>query len=139
MIEIIQTARTLASRYDAWLCDVWGVIHNGRSAFPAARQALDAFKQSGGTVILITNAPRPHTEVAAQLVHYDVPASAYDAIVTSGDVTRHLITAAGDVPIFHLGPDRDRPVFDGLDVRLVEADDAELIVNTGLFDDYTET
>ncbi|MEO0619974.1 MAG: TIGR01459 family HAD-type hydrolase [Pseudomonadota bacterium] len=139
MIPVITSAHTLASDYDAWLCDIWGVVHNGRDPFVAAAEALVAYRAQGGTVVLITNAPRPNTEVAEQLVYYHLPDEAYDAIVTSGDVTRHLITERAGKPIFHLGPERDRPVFAGLDVTLVKADAAELIVNTGLFDDYTET
>ncbi|MEL7542922.1 MAG: TIGR01459 family HAD-type hydrolase [Pseudomonadota bacterium] len=139
MIPIITSAHTLAANYDAWLCDIWGVVHNGREPFAAAAEALVAYRAEGGTVVLITNAPRPNTEIAEQLVHYRLPDTAYDAIVTSGDVTRHLIAERAGQPIFHLGPERDRPVFEGLDVTLVDAGSAELIVNTGLFDDYTET
>jgi len=139
VIPILDGARDLARRYDAWLCDIWGVVHNGRDVFPEAHKALSAFREAGGTVILITNAPRPWSEIVPQLDNYGIPRSAYDGIVTSGDVTRHLIVENIERPVFHLGPPRDVPVFDGLDVRLVERGDAEIIVNTGLFDDYTET
>ena len=139
MIPILDSARELASNYDAWLCDIWGVVHNGRDAFPDAHKALSAFRESGGTVILITNAPRPWTEIVPQLDNYGVPKHAWDAIVTSGDVTRNLIVQVASRPVWHLGPPRDAPVFDGLDVQLVGEDKADVIVNTGLFDDYTET
>ncbi|MGI9408198.1 MAG: TIGR01459 family HAD-type hydrolase [Hyphomicrobiaceae bacterium] len=131
--------RELASNYDAVLCDIWGVVHNGRDAFPEAHKALSAFRKSGGTVVLVSNAPRPWTEIAPQLENYGVPDHAWDAIVTSGDVTRHLIEADIARPMFHLGPPRDKPVFAGLDVNLVGEDDAQVVVNTGLFDDHTET
>ena len=139
MIPIIEGARDLAGNYDAWLCDIWGVVHNGRDAFSEAHEALSAFRKTGGTVVLITNAPRPWTEIVPQLRNYGVPDDAFDGIVTSGDVTRELIARESGKPIFHLGPARDKPVFDGLDVEFSAESDATVIVNTGLFDDYTET
>ncbi len=139
MIPIIEGAESLAGHYDAWLCDIWGVVHNGRDAFPKAHEALSAFRKAGGTVVLITNAPRPWTEIVPQLKNYGVPDDAFDGIVTSGDVTRNLIVGETGKPVFHLGPARDAPVFAGLDVELVDKDSAEVIVNTGLFDDDTET
>ncbi|MGI9405772.1 MAG: TIGR01459 family HAD-type hydrolase, partial [Hyphomicrobiaceae bacterium] len=132
MIPILTGVRELASNYDAVLCDIWGVVHNGREAYPEAHHALSAYRKSGGTVVLITNAPRPWTEIAPQLENYGVPDHAWDAIVTSGDVTRHLIEADIARPMFHLGPPRDKPVFAGLDVNLVGEDDAQVVVNTGL-------
>ncbi len=89
-------------------------------------------------LILITNSPRPRGDVAAQLVGLGVPDETYDGMVTSGDVTRDLI-AAGPRRIFHLGPDRDRSIYDGLDVESVEEFDADAVVCTGLFDDEAET
>ena len=50
---------TLAGGYDVVLCDVWGVVHNGVAATPEACDALTRFRAGGGTVVLITNAPRP--------------------------------------------------------------------------------
>src|SRR5437879_11698259 len=78
---------TLAPRYDAVLCDVWGVVHNGIAAWPDATDALIRFRDQGGTVILISNAPRPGEWVVRQLDRFGVAREAYDAIVTSGDVT----------------------------------------------------
>src|ERR1700722_15324121 len=84
---------TLAPAYDVVLCDVWGVVHNSVVAFADACFALEAFRAQGGTVVLITNAPRPAEVVMALLDRLDVPRNAYDAIVTSGDVTRAVIAA----------------------------------------------
>jgi len=130
--------REIASRYDAILCDVWGVLHNGVAAWPDAIDALSAFRRQGGNVIMITNAPRPFGPVEAQLRSLGVPAGTYDAIVTSGDVTRNLISQMAR-RVFHIGPDRDHTLYDGLDVELVAMEDADSVVCTGLFDDRTET
>src|SRR3989337_478092 len=78
----------LADRYDLILCDVWGVLHNGVRAYEAASDALTRFRQKGGRVVLVSNAPRPGASVGAQLDGFGVPRTAYDAIVTSGDLTR---------------------------------------------------
>ncbi|MEP9389040.1 TIGR01459 family HAD-type hydrolase [Mesorhizobium sp. KR9-304] len=128
----------ISGRYAAILCDVWGVLHNGVSHFEAAAQALAAARERGLAAVMITNSPRPHDGVEAQFTTIGVPRSAWDRVVTSGDVTRDLI-AAGPRRIFLLGPERDLTLFDGLDVELVEEFEANGVVCTGLFDDEIET
>lgn len=134
----IERLDDIVDRYSAVFCDVWGVLHNGEIAFSAAAAALSAARARGVAVILITNAPRPHPGVIAQLAAIGVPADAWDRVVTSGDVTRELI-AEGPRKIFHLGPDRDLSIYDGLDVEIVEEFEADAVVSTGFFDDETET
>jgi len=134
----IGSLQDIEGRYGVILSDVWGVVHNGVRAFPDASQALAAARSRGLAVVLITNAPRPRAEVQAQLDILGVPRDAYDRIVTSGDVTRDLITE-GARKIFHIGPERDLSIYDGLDVELVEEFEALTVVCTGLFDDDTET
>ncbi|MEM7301651.1 MAG: TIGR01459 family HAD-type hydrolase [Pseudomonadota bacterium] len=128
----------IAPGYDHILCDVWGVIHNGRRSWSETSEALTRFRDQGGTVILITNAPRPAGPVQEQLDGLDVPRSAYDDIVTSGDVTRTLLAEA-EAPVFHLGPERDHTLYRGLDVHLSGEGEAQTVSCTGLFDDTTET
>src|SRR5688572_31166526 len=134
----IRSLAEISNRYAVILCDVWGVVHNGVRAFAAAAQALEAARARGIAVVLITNAPRPHEDVEAQLAALGVPAAAFDRVVSSGDVTRELI-AAGPRRIFHLGPERDMPLFEGLDAETVEEFEASVVVCTGLIDDETET
>ena len=138
MTERIHRLDDIAARYDAVLCDVWGVLHNGVDAFSEASDALIAARKAGLTVVLITNSPRPSPGVKTQLRLIGVPDEAYDGIVTSGDVTRRLI-AEGPKKVFLLGPERDLPLFDGLDVVLVSEAEAEVVVCTGFFDDNVET
>ena len=137
-IPIIDGIAALAPRYEAWLCDIWGVVHNGIAAFPAACEALTRYRASGGKVVLLTNAPRPSEIILGQLERLKVPSEAFDMVITSGDVTRGLVERSAK-PVFHIGPERDLPVFAGLDVSLVAEDEAEVVVCTGLFDDRTET
>jgi HAD superfamily hydrolase (TIGR01459 family) len=130
---------TLAADYDVVLCDVWGVIHNGVAAFPEACEALSRYRAGGGTVILITNAPRTGEAVSRQLDGLGVPREAYDGIVSSGDVTREVIAQRPGQSLFHLGPQRDISVFSGLDVRFAPVESADYVVCSGLFNDEVET
>ena len=128
----------LAPRYDVLLSDVWGVVHNGVEAFPHACDALVRARQGGAAVILITNAPRPSHVVARQLEKLHVPRDSYDAIVSSGDVTRAVIEARPGQSLFHLGPERDRSIFTGLDVRFAPLESADYVVCSGLDNDEIE-
>jgi HAD superfamily hydrolase (TIGR01459 family) len=131
---------TLAGDYDVALCDVWGVVHNGVVAAPEACDALTRFRERGGTVVLITNAPRPGERVARTILdRLGVPRAAYDGIVSSGDVTRALIAARGEARVFHIGPERDLPLFDGLAASMAPLERADYVVCSGLLDDTVET
>lgn len=135
---VIESLDALAAPYQTILCDVWGVVHNGVQAFPQAAAALSRMRAQGKAVVLITNAPRPHEAVEEQLRLLDVPDESWDRVVTSGDVTKNLIREAPR-RIFHIGPDRDLTLYDGIDVEMVEEFEADAVVCTGLFDDDTET
>jgi HAD superfamily hydrolase (TIGR01459 family) len=130
---------TIASAYDVLLCDVWGVVHNGIAATVESCDALRRFRERGGAVILITNAPRPGDVVQAFIDRLHVPRDAYDAIVSSGDVTRSLIAERSGQAVYHIGPERDLPIFDGLATRAETVESADYVVCSGLFDDTKET
>lgn len=129
----------LAPDYDVVLSDVWGVVHNGVAAFPAACEALTRFRDKGGTVVLITNAPRPNGVVASQIAQFGAPRSIYDAIVASGDVTRSEIEKRPGQTLLHVGPQRDLAIFDGLDVTFAPVETADYVICSGLFHEDTET
>ncbi|MDB5419231.1 MAG: putative sugar phosphatase of the superfamily [Phenylobacterium sp.] len=129
----------LTDRYDVLLCDVWGVIHNGREALPVACEALARFRAQGGQVVLISNAPRPNAGVIAQLDALGVPREAYSVVITSGDATRKLLAARAPGPAWKLGPGRDDPLYEGLGLTFSDLDEARFIACTGPFDDEAET
>lgn len=137
-VQPITSLDDIAARYPVILCDIWGVLHNGERVFAPAAAALARARAAGSTVILITNAPRPRAGVMAQLVSLGAGDAAWDRVVTSGDVTRDLIEH-GPRKLFHLGPERDLSLYDGLGVEVVEEFEADTVVCTGLFDDETET
>jgi HAD superfamily hydrolase (TIGR01459 family) len=129
----------LAPDYDLLLCDVWGVVHDGLEASPPSCDALMRMRAMGGTVVLITNSPRPSDQVGRQLARLHVPAEVYDAIVSSGDVTRSVVEERRGQTLYHLGPERDRVVFKGLNAQLAPLESADYVVCTGLEDDDVET
>ncbi|MGF7159693.1 HAD superfamily hydrolase (TIGR01459 family) [Rhodoligotrophos appendicifer] len=139
MTDIIESAASLAGRYKAWLCDVWGVVHNGVTPYPEAVEALIAYRQQGGIVVFITNAPRPYHPVIDQLNRLGVSAQAYDRVLASGDVMRRMVIEHGHPAVHFLGPNRDRGLIEGLDIAEVPIEDAEIVLCTGLVDDLTET
>jgi HAD superfamily hydrolase (TIGR01459 family) len=136
---LISKFSTIAPRYDVFLSDVWGVMHNGLAAHPAACDALMRVRARGGVVVLVTNAPRPSEQVARQLEKLHCPREAYDAIVSSGDVTRSVMQDRCGQSVYHLGPERDRSIFGGLDVRFAPLESADYVVCTGLENDDIET
>ena len=136
---IIDAAGDLLSRYKVLFCDVWGVVHDGRTAYQLGCAALTRFRESGGTVILVTNAPRTPQVVAEMLVNRDVPRDCYDAIVSSGGIALRQAMARGFRNVHHIGPDRDLDVFDGSRLERVAIDKADAIFCTGLIDDRNES
>src|SRR6201991_4961379 len=114
-LRFVEKLRDLVVGVDVVLSDIWGVVHNGLEAFPEACSALHTFRKQGGTVILITNAPRPADSVQRQLRKLHVPDESYDDIVSSGDLTRHFVADHLAKKVYWLGPERDNSIYRGLD------------------------
>jgi HAD superfamily hydrolase (TIGR01459 family) len=138
-LRFAESLRDLVGDVDVLLSDIWGVVHNGLVAFPDACAALRNFRDQGGTVILITNAPRPADSVQRQLRKLSIADETYDAIVSSGDLTRNFVASRPGQKICWIGPERDSSIHRGLDAALVPLEEADYIVCTGLFDDETES
>ena len=138
-LRFVERLRDLVDGVEVILSDIWGVVHNGLKAFPEACAALHTFRERGGTVILITNAPRPADSVQRQLRKLGVADDTYDAIVSSGDLTRHYVAGHPGRKVFWLGPERDNSIYRGLDPALSPLEEADYIVCTGPFDDETES
>lgn len=140
-LPIIDGLRVLAPRYGALICDIWGVVHNGIAIFEEARTALREYRAQGGFVLLLTNAPRPATQVREQLAHLEFDASAYDAVLTSGDVIRDWLAEKSTfgTKCHYVGPKKDATLLEGLELDYVGVHDADFILISGLDDDTTET
>nr|WP_040302000.1 TIGR01459 family HAD-type hydrolase [Afipia clevelandensis] len=138
-LRFAKNLRELTKDVDVILSDVWGVIHDGVKGFLPACQALQSFREQGGTVIMITNAPRPADSVQRQLRKMEISDETYDAIVSSGDLTRTYVASHLGQSFFMIGPERDNPMLRGLDVKLTTLEKADTIICTGPFNDEVET
>lgn len=147
MVRIISSLDEIATQYDVLFCDLWGCVHNGQTAYPAAISALQRFRRGGGRVVLLTNAPRPAKFIAQQLQRLGVPGDAWDEIVSSGDAAQDAMFAgAVGHRVWAIAPDKDDGFFDDIpdewkDARpivKVPLDEAEGIVATGPFDEDSE-
>jgi HAD superfamily hydrolase (TIGR01459 family) len=137
--RLVSGLSDLADSYDVLLCDIWGVLHDGRRAFPAACAALARFNAKRGPVVLISNSPRPSVQVYEQLDGLGVPRNAWAAFVSSGDATRVLLAARAPGPAWAIGPERDASLYQGLGLDFTGPEDAAFIACTGPFDDDVET
>ena len=140
-IRLLNGLSDIASHYDALICDVWGVVHDGHHAHDAACDALRRFRRNHGPVVLLTNAPRVPAAVQEQFAGIGVPTDSYDSIVSSGGAARAELArraAGGRLSLYYIGTDRDVSIFEGLDVALVPLDQADVVLCTGLRDDDGE-
>lgn len=138
--RIITKAGDLLARYDVLYCDVWGVVHDGHNAFPEANEALKRFRDNGGTVILVSNAPVPAFRVERMLDMRAVDRSAWDAIVSSGAIALQHVADERWERVYYIGPRaRDAAFFQSSKAKEAALEDAEAVVCTGLEDDVNET
>ena len=146
MTQIIHSLAEISAPYDALFCDLWGCLHDGLRPFPEAVAALRDFRTGGGTVVLVTNAPRPRAAVEAQLGQLGVPRDCWDTIATSGDSAR-LALFRGDIGrrVWHLGPAHDAGFFEPLklldepvEIERVPLEQAEGVACTGPFDAHAD-
>ena len=133
MTQILDSIDAIAGKYDAVLCDVWGVVHNGRTPYADAVAALQRLRAGGKTVILLTNVPKPRWSIPPQLDRIGVAKDAWDVIVTSGDAIRAELAARAPGPMFKIGPvDYDKPLWEGLGLVEAPLDEARFIGISGL-------
>lgn len=147
MVRIIRSLDDIATQYDVLFCDLWGCVHNGQQPYPAAVAALQRFRQGGGRVVLMTNAPRPAQFVIAQLDRMGVPRDAWDIVVSSGDAAQDaMLAGAVGHKVWAISPAKDDGFFtdipdqwkDAPAIQRVSLEEAEGIVCTGPFDEDTE-
>lgn len=131
--------KSLSADYPVWLCDIWGVVHNGLKGYEAAAHALSQHRKQGGIVILVTNAPRTSQDVVWHLNNLKIPPQSYDRVVTSGDVTQTLVREHSKGKAYYLGPARDLSLFEGQMVKEVPLTEAHVVLCTGLVNDDVET
>ena len=134
----------LAARYDGFILDLWGVIHDGVTAFPHAVECLRQLARAGKPTLLLSNVPRPNAAVRTMMRGMGIGDDLYTHILTSGEAVRRALSDPPDLwwatlgrRVFHLGPARDRPVLEGLAYTPVATPaEADFVLNTGP-DDHT--
>lgn len=138
---ILSGLSDIAADYDALLCDIWGVLHNGRDPFDGVDDALEAYRDQGGKVLLLSNAPRPGSTALKRLDTIGNRKTSYDDILTSGDATRALLNemAQDGKTCCHIGPDKDADLVAGLEIRLADMAEADVVLFSGMYDDSRET
>ncbi|MZR29271.1 TIGR01459 family HAD-type hydrolase [Sneathiella litorea] len=145
--KIISGLSGIAPNYDAFILDLWGVVHNGHHPYPGVLDCMDRLRESEKPIILLSNAPRTNGYVVNFLESMGVARGRYDQILTSGDITREVLVSRehpflkGAVKAFYqIGADRDKGLDDGLDYQKVfSIEEASFLICTGLVDDQTET
>jgi HAD superfamily hydrolase (TIGR01459 family) len=130
-MQLLSSLAAVLDGYDAILCDVWGVIHNGRKIYPGAATALSRARERGKIVILLTNVPKPRGPIPGQLDRIGFPRAAWDGIVTSGDAIRAELAKRAPGPMLKIGPAEDKPLWDGLGLTFSELQDARFIGISG--------
>ena len=146
MTQIITSLAEISDRYDALFCDLWGCVHDGLTPFAEAIAAMQTFRLKGGTVMLVTNAPRPHEPVRRQLERIGVPEDAYDGIATSGDSARAaMFRGAVGENVYFIGQPQDQVFFSQLElienpvtITQVSVEEADGIVCCGPFDSLAD-
>jgi HAD superfamily hydrolase (TIGR01459 family) len=146
MTRLVSSLSEIARDYDAAFVDLWGCVHDGVKAHPAAVEALGTYRQGGGRVVLLTNAPRPRAEVEAQIAALGVPDSAWDVVATSGDAARlALYHGAVGRRVYFIGEPRDHSFFHPLaiddrpmEIETVPLERAEGLVVTGPADPHAD-
>jgi len=138
-IALLNGLAEIADDYQLFIFDLWGVVHDGVSAYPGAADCLARLRRNGTRVVLLSNAPRPSANVAIHLEELGIKPMLYDWLLTSGEATANAIASQNSQPeYFHVGPERSRPTLEACGGREVSLEEAELILCTGLFDDETE-
>ena len=122
----VESLRDVAMRYDSWIVDQWGVLHNGVVAYPGAADTLRRLEARGDTVIILSNSGKCAAPNGQRLAAFGIDPTCYTTLITSGDVAREALVARDDPYFAALGPrcwlvsnNGDRSVVDGLPIEAV--------------------
>ena len=142
-VPVIRGLRELADDYDAFIIDLWGVIHGGVEPYPGVLDALGHLRATGKPIALLTNAPRRRDHIIPRLTLMGLGPEHYDLVVSSGEVAREALAARADPAhaalgrrYFYIGPSQDDDLLEGLDYRMApDVADADFLLAVGFFDE----
>ena len=133
--EEIKKFKNISNMYDVYFIDLWGVIHNGINLFENAITVLDELKKQQKKVVLISNAPRTSNTVKQFLRKLNFDFDLIDLLVTSGDITKNYIHKNKKKIFYHLGPIKDKDLFEGINNISSDINKTQEIICTGLVDE----
>jgi HAD superfamily hydrolase (TIGR01459 family) len=140
-VRLIHGLSEVASGFDGFILDLWGVVHDGVEAYPGARDTLAAIRAAGKKTLLLSNAPRRADALVEQLARLGIGRDMYDHVLSSGEAVHMELVRRTDPfyaalgrQLYHMGPERDENVFAGLDLVPVDIEHADFILNTGPWD-----
>ena len=124
-------------RYDTFVIDLWGVIHNGVKLNSRAIEAIAQLHNHSKKIIFLSNAPRPSSKVINFLLKMNMSKKYLSNVMTSGEAAMHAINKNQFGKFFfHLGPPRDISVFEKVKDNKIDLERCDFILCTGLFDEY---
>ena len=138
-MQLISGLRELAPRYDGFILDLWGVIHDGLAPLPGAIDCLQSLIDAGGRIVLLSNAPRRADDVVRRITALGVPVGLYHDVMSSGEEAWQQLKRRDD-PFYaalgwrclHIGSERDIEIRESLSLDCVDTPaDAQFILNTG--------
>ncbi len=138
-MRLLNGFASIAGEFDGFVLDLWGVIHDGVNAFPHAVDCLAHLRDAGKKTLLLSNVPRPNDAVRTMMRRMGIEDALYTDILTSGEAVRRALQSPPDAwwaalgkRVYHLGPERDRPVLEGLPLTPVASpEEADFVLNTG--------
>jgi len=137
--RVIRGLGDIAERYDSYILDLWGCLHDGVAIYPAALDALHRLNSAGKRVVILSNAPRRAREVAARIAQMGIAPALYHRLYTSGEETWRALAQdgigglrRGRKRLYPIMADRDQAVLEGIDVAIVDDPaEADFILVTG--------
>ncbi len=129
----------VADNFDAFIIDLWGVLHDGTHAYPGAINCLKELKAANKKIVLLSNAPRLSKKAEIVLQNLGFTHDLYDFVLTSGQVTHDYMRVTknfGENRFYYIGPKKDEDILDGLQyTRVDDPKNATFVIVTG-FDDF---
>lgn len=136
-INIYNGLEMIAEQYDAFIFDVWGVIHNGVSLYPGVLECLQALRKKDKQILMLSNSPSRAKYMVLQLETIGVQKHLFDFVVTSGESTHHALQSYSGKNVYCIGSDNNPNCLDGIDIKNIQSpDDADvaLICELGIND-----
>jgi len=138
-LRAISGLREVAHQFDGFILDLWGLVHDGEKPYPPSADTLRALRDAGKKTLLLSNAPRRAYALVEAMTKMGISRDLYGEVLSSGEATRDALIARDDPffaalggKVYHLGPERDRSVFDDTALTIVETvEAADFVLNTG--------